>query len=60
MLGVRREMVNKAAGTLQKRGLITYVRGILTVLDKAGIEEASCSCYEKIRAEYDNFLGLKS
>jgi len=60
MLGVRREMVNKAAGTLQKRGLITYVRGILTILDNAGLEAASCECYEEIKAEYDNFLGLKS
>lgn len=60
MLGVRREVVNKAAGNLQKRGLITYVRGILTILDNAELEAASCSCYEQIRAEYDNFLGLKS
>jgi CRP-like cAMP-binding protein len=60
MLGVRREMVNKAAGTLQKRGLITYVRGVLTILDNAGLKAASCGCYEEIKAEYDNFLGLKS
>lgn len=56
MLGVRREMVNKAAGNLQKRGLITYVRGVLTILDNAGLETASCNCYEQIKAEYDNFL----
>ncbi len=57
MLGVRREMVNKVAGNLQKRGLITYVRGVLTILDNAGLEAASCGCYEEIKAEYDNFLG---
>jgi CRP-like cAMP-binding protein len=56
MLGVRREMVNKAAGTLSKRGLITYVRGVLTILDGTGLEAAACGCYEEIKAEYDNFL----
>jgi hypothetical protein len=49
-------MVNKAAGTLQKRGLITYVRGVLTILDNKGLEAVSCDCYEEIKAEYDNFL----
>ncbi len=58
MLGVRREMVNKAAGTLSKRGLISYVRGILTILDDAVLETAACGCYAEIKAEYDNFLGL--
>lgn len=57
MLGTRREMVNKAAGTLQKQGLISYTRGVLKILDNAGLEAASCGCYEEIKAEFDNFLG---
>ncbi len=56
MLGVRREMVNKAAGTLQKQGLITYTRGVLTILNNAGLEAASCDCYRSIKKEYNNFL----
>ena len=51
MLGVRREGVNKAAGELQKQGLISYSRGTLTTLDPAGLEAVACNCYEIINAE---------
>jgi CRP-like cAMP-binding protein len=51
MLAVRREAVNKAAGKLQKLKLITYRRGRLTVLDRAGLQANACSCYEIISRE---------
>lgn len=51
MLAVRRECVNKAAGKLQKRSLISYSRGRLRVLDRAGLEATSCGCYEIIHDE---------
>ena len=57
MLGVRRVGVTVAAGDLQKRGLITYSRGALTVLDRLGLEAAACPCYAADCAVYAEHLG---
>ena len=56
MLGVRRVGVTVAAGELQRRGLIAYERGEMTIIDRAGLELAACSCYASDRAVYaENF-----
>jgi len=55
MLAVRRECVNKAAGKMQKRKLISYSRGQLTVLDRKGLEATSCGCYEIIKKQSKRF-----
>jgi CRP-like cAMP-binding protein len=53
MLGVRREGVNEAAGKLQKRGVIRYSRGQMTVLDRPKLEKLSCECYAVVKKETD-------
>jgi CRP-like cAMP-binding protein len=56
MLGVCRSTVTLAAGALQRAGLIRYRRGAIAVLDRLGLEEASCECYRVIREQYERLL----
>ncbi len=56
MLGVRRATVNVATGMLKKAGFIKYVRGKLTVTDRAGLESAACDCYPAIVKVYASLL----
>ena len=59
MLGVRREGVTEGARKLQKAGLIHYVRGRITVLDRKGLEHRACECYDVVKNEYDRLLPME-
>lgn len=57
MLGVRREGITEIAGNLQREGLISYRRGHITVLDRAGLESHTCECYDVVKKEFKRLLG---
>jgi CRP-like cAMP-binding protein len=57
MLGVRRASVSMAAGALQDAQLIRYSRGHITVLDRLGLEKATCRCYGIVRSITDRLYG---
>jgi hypothetical protein len=49
--------VTGSATKLQKAGLIQYVRGRISVLNRRGLEQRSCECYAIVRRAYDSLLG---
>ncbi|MGH6802235.1 MAG: helix-turn-helix domain-containing protein [Methyloceanibacter sp.] len=53
MLGVRRTSVSLCAYALQKAGLIQYSRGRIKLLNRDGLKETVCECYEVIRKHID-------
>jgi CRP-like cAMP-binding protein len=55
MLGTRRASVTVAAGILQKKDLISYTRGQVTIKDRAGLEAAACECYAGINRQIENW-----
>jgi len=59
MLGVRRATVNEAIGVLRQAALIRFTRGKLTVLDRHGLESASCECYEAVKRVYEAVMTSK-
>jgi len=56
MLGVRRQGVTASAGKLEHEGLITYTRGLITVIDRPGLEARACECYSVVKREADRLL----
>lgn len=60
MLGVRREGVTEAACRLQKAKLIKYARGHITILDRSGLENRACECYQVVKSEYERLLPKNS
>ncbi|MBD2535332.1 Crp/Fnr family transcriptional regulator [Nostoc flagelliforme FACHB-838] len=56
MLGVNRSSVSLSASVLQRAGLIKYVRGQMTILDRLGLEATTCECYQVVKAEFERLL----
>ncbi|RZK30968.1 MAG: helix-turn-helix domain-containing protein, partial [Hymenobacter sp.] len=57
MLGVNRPGVTIAARILFQAGLIRYTRGRMSIIDRSGLEAATCECYHIVRHEYARLLG---
>jgi CRP-like cAMP-binding protein len=60
MLGSSRPTVSTAAGLLKESGLIRYSRGVIRILDVAGLEDKACECYRVIRDYLDNYMEFDS
>lgn len=56
MLGVRRTTVTELARGLQKKGLVRYKRGKIEILDRAGLEECACECYQSLNQQADHYF----
>lgn len=59
ILGTRRERITKAASSLQRRKLIAYRRGEVAILDREGLQRASCTCYQAEIAAYQQIFGMR-
>ena len=56
MLGVSRPTISVAAAQMKEQGLISYTRGIIHIIDPAGLEKKSCECYRVVKDHLDNYL----
>lgn len=59
MLGVRRASVSGEVSKLQRAGLITYRRGVITICDRKGLESVACEHYALTRDEYERLLSIR-
>ena len=56
MLGVRRSGITEILQSLQQQGLIRYVKGMITITNRDGLEELACECYQSVQDEYERLL----
>ena len=57
MLGVHRPSISQVAAALQQAGLIRYSQGVITIVDRHGLEDASCECYHVVAQRFSRLLG---
>jgi CRP-like cAMP-binding protein len=58
MLGASRTTVTLAAGLLHRAGMIDYCRGVVTVTNRAALEQTACECYSIVRNEFQRLALL--
>jgi len=56
MLGTNRSGVTLASGVLQQSGFIRYAHGVIRILDRVGLENASSECYEVASEQFGGLL----
>jgi CRP-like cAMP-binding protein len=56
MLAVQRSTVTIVIGALQMAGMVRQKRGVITIIDRTGIEEAACECYGSTRRSFQRLL----
>lgn len=57
MIGIRRDNLGRIIQTLERAGLVRHQRGRITILNRSGLEAATCDCYQIVRSEFDQLLG---
>lgn len=57
LLGVQRTTINAVVRTLQEEGLVTSARGMVRVIDRAGLKRRSCECYRAIERHFADVIG---
>lgn len=60
MLGSSRPTVSTAAAILKEKNLITYVRGVIHIVNSAGLEREACECYHVIKNHLDNYIEFET
>ncbi len=56
MLGVRRSGVSEVAGKFQRKGIITYSRGKIQIIDREKLKASTCECHGLIQKEFSRLL----
>jgi CRP-like cAMP-binding protein len=57
VLGVRRQTVSVALSQFSRQGWVVNHRGLIEIIDRTGLEDAACECYEVIREEFARLVG---
>jgi len=59
MTGTQRSTISTTAGALKRSGLVSYTRGQVTILDRAGLTRRACECYAEAREQFDGLRILR-